>query len=165
MKSSNGQVPGAVDVSASLRNTMPNFVVMAVTVMAAAWRLLPLFWFSVADFTLKISHRRSDLTVRLSRLRGGPKHLDIFWKPTQEEMGPTIPSEVTTLHLGLYGVEQSLWSHVMMWSTSSDYKRTNHERCFCRHNHEGFSICVFLIILDFRILDCEVNNYIVEEQI
>ncbi|TQD73185.1 hypothetical protein C1H46_041273 [Malus baccata] len=43
VKSSNGTVPGAVGVSASLRNTTPNIVVFAVTVMAASWRWLPLF--------------------------------------------------------------------------------------------------------------------------
>ncbi|XP_068343499.1 thaumatin-like protein 1 [Pyrus communis] len=43
VKSSNGTVPGAAGVSASLRNTTPNIVVFAVTVMAAAWRWLPLF--------------------------------------------------------------------------------------------------------------------------
>ncbi|KAL6274089.1 hypothetical protein ACE6H2_024781 [Prunus campanulata] len=43
LKSSNGQYPVAVGVSASSRNTTPSFVVFGVIVLAAAWRLRQLF--------------------------------------------------------------------------------------------------------------------------
>lgn len=47
LKSSNGQYPVAVGVSASSRNTTPSFVVFGVIVLAAAWRLRQLFWSSL----------------------------------------------------------------------------------------------------------------------